>query len=146
MLQANVVDNMSLQPHSQVVAYFFCRADSYESRKPRATMGCLARQILEASNLDAIGRLWKKAISPKLDGDGIERLFKSEPIKNQKLCFIHDGIDECSPGDRKLTIRFLVYLQSCMSVKICISSRLMADQKTLLDFEPLAPGTSPGNT
>lgn len=138
VLLANSVDEMNLQPNGQIVAYFFCRADNYESTKAHTLMGSLARQVLEACELDTIGQLWK-GTQPTMNDIDMRVLFSSGIFRNRKLCFILDGIDECNRGERQKMVNFLEYIRGYMPTKFCISYRQTTDPGMRRDLDCLKP-------
>lgn len=129
---------MNLQPNGQIVAYFFCRADNYESTKAHTLMGSLARQVLEACELDTIGQLWK-GTQPTMNDIDMRVLFSSGIFRNRKLCFILDGIDECNRGERQKMVNFLEYIRGYMPTKFCISYRQTTDPGMRRDLDCLKP-------
>ncbi|KAK7756616.1 hypothetical protein SLS62_001453 [Diatrype stigma] len=129
VLLANMVDDLHLHRSGHTVSYFFCRPEYSKSLRARTLMGCLAHQVLETCEPQAIERLWKET-KPKLSEEDIKALFSANIIKSQKLFLILDGIDECSPEDREEIKEFLIYLQGFMSIKLCISHRQTAGSKS----------------
>ena len=124
---ANIVDDLNLRidPKACGLAYFFCRHDIPQSKQAETIMGTLLRQII--SPLEHL-----------LDESQVMNLYNlPQPLGLMRhvvpsgyvLYIIVDGLDVCSPSERKTVTEQLELMATHFNVHICISRRLEPDTK-----------------
>ena len=119
---ANIVDDLNLRidPKVSGLAYFFCRHDCAESKYARTVMGALVRQIISP-----LLHLFDE--SHVLDTYNLSQLFGliRRVIPSEYVMYIIlDGLEICSPLERKTVTKQLELLTAHFNVHVCISRRL----------------------
>ncbi|CAN9134506.1 unnamed protein product [Alternaria alternata] len=119
---ANIVDDINLRIDTSVsgLAYFFCRHDLPESLVARTVIGALIRQIIslfshlltetEATNAYDLSQLY-------------DLMCHIVPPKHI-IYIILDGLDLCSPLERKAITEQLDMLRMRFNTRACVSRRL----------------------
>jgi ankyrin repeat protein len=139
VLLANIVEDLNLHFQNKNIglAYFFCRHDILESLKARTVIGSLARQLLSSMpDLSVVGDLC--ANSPTLDIEAISKVLHRVLPRNFNICFVLDGLDECSGDERAMVEQELRTLQTRFTLLLCISSRIEADAGSKEGYEHFA--------
>ncbi|KAI4606650.1 hypothetical protein J4E83_010022 [Alternaria metachromatica] len=119
---ANIVDDLNLRidPEACGLAYFFCRHDIPESKHAETIMGALSRQIISPLEhlLDE---------SQVMDLDSLPQPLGLMPHvvpSGYVLYIVVDGLDICSPSERKRVTARLELMATHFNVHLCISRRL----------------------
>ncbi|PQE11929.1 hypothetical protein CJF31_00000051 [Rutstroemia sp. NJR-2017a BVV2] len=139
VLLANIVEDLNLyfQNKNIGLAYFFCRHDILESLKARTVIGSLARQLLSSiPDLSIVGDLCET--SPTLDIEAISKVLHRALPRNYNICFVLDGLDECSGLERAMVEQELRTLQAIFTLLLCVSSRIEADDGSRKGYEHFA--------
>ncbi|KAI4638062.1 hypothetical protein J4E93_010530 [Alternaria ventricosa] len=124
---ANMVDDLNLRidPKTCGLAYFFCRHDIPESKHAETIMGALLRQII--SPLEHL--LDESQVMNLYDLPQPLGLMRHVVPSGYVLYIIVDGLDICSPSERKTVTEQLELMATHFNVHICISRRLEPDTK-----------------
>jgi ankyrin repeat protein len=139
VLLANIVEDLNLHFQNKNIglAYFFCRHDILESLKARTVIGSLAQQLLSSiPDLSIVGDLI--GTSSTLDLEAISNLLHRALPHNYNMCFVLDGLDECSGLERAMVEQELRTLQTRFTLLLCISSRIEADDGSGKGYEHFA--------
>ena len=140
VLLANIVDDLNLDNTSPrcPVAYFFCRHDIPESLKAGTIIWSLLQQLLQSlPDLTTVEEIIDQAASTKDTELAIE-IFRLTLPRSSKAYFVFDGLDECDSVEVAKSIAQLRQVQDLLTLSICISSRLEADNILRLDLKLLA--------
>jgi hypothetical protein len=107
---ANIVDSFASCHPAPFVVYFFCRYDDSKSLLARKILGSISKQILTHLKL----KMSKVATGVKMDVMGTDEMtdallgvLLTEVSKEQRLCIVLDGVDECKESDAKIVMECL---------------------------------------
>lgn len=133
MLASQIVARLfESREQSDIVAYYFCRADYRESLSARSILGSLARQILDLyiENVP-LGQLKELHRNSKdLDEQGTTEFICAHLSSNLAYFVVLDGYDECEEIEVRKVGASVEQLQRAVRLKVFFSGR--PDTETFL--------------
>jgi hypothetical protein len=119
---ANMVDDLNLRidPASSGLAYFFCRHDLPDSLVARTVIGALARQIIALFPQ----RFIETEVMDTHDFSRLLSFLYDVVPPLHSIYIILDGLDLCSPPERKIVTEYLELMGTQFNIRICVSRRL----------------------